>query len=181
MMATQQNDRDRLIERLFNSKSAYIISHIAPDADTLGAALGLGLALRQLGISVHFACEDPVPMELRFLPSSNEFTSRPYAGEEVIVTVDISDQQRIGKLYDEKVFSSVPVLVIDHHVTNTRFGAINWISDVPATSEMILEMLQSRDIAISIEAATCLLAGIIGDTQCFLTSNTQPSSLVAAA
>jgi len=152
-----------------------------PDADTLGAALGLGLSLRSLGIVVRFACEDPAPTELRFLPSSSEIRPEPYAGEEVIVTVDISDQLRIGKLYDEKVFSSVPVLVIDHHVTNTRFGTLNWISDVPATSEMILELLQARDVAISLEAATCLLAGIIGDTQCFLTSNTTPSSLMAAA
>ncbi len=178
-MAT--SDRDQLSDRLFAAKSALIIAHIMPDADTLGAALGLGLSLRSLGMTIHLACADPVPTELRFLPSAQEFQPRLYAGEEIIVTVDISDEQRIGTLYDEKIFSTVPVLVIDHHITNTRFGALNWVTEVPATSEMILELLQARGVTISLDAATCLLAGIIGDTQCFLTSNTSPSSLIAAA
>jgi len=175
------SERDQLSHRLFSAKSALIISHIMPDADTLGAALALGLSLRPLGIEVHLACQDPVPAELRFLPSADEIQPRMYSGEEVIVTVDISDQPRIGKLYDERVFSTVPVLVIDHHITNTRFGTWNWVADVPATSEMVLEMLEARGVPISQDIATCLLAGIIGDTQCFMTSNTAPSSLKAAA
>jgi len=174
-------ERDALADRLVAAQSAYVIAHIAPDADTLGAALGLTWGLRSLGKTVRVACADPVPMELRFMPGAEEFAPRAYDGEQIIVTCDVSDLQRIGSLYDEALFARVPVLNIDHHITNTRFGTLNWVSDVPATSEMVLELLQSHGIPISLDAATCLLAGIIGDTQCFITSNTAPSSLLAAA
>ncbi|MHB1355977.1 MAG: DHH family phosphoesterase [Anaerolineae bacterium] len=181
MSTTTTSEREALGEKLRSAKSLWIVSHIAPDADTLGSALGLAWSLRPLGIEVHLACADPVPLELRFLPGAELITTHPYAGEEVIVAVDNSDVQRIGSLYNAANFSTVPVLNIDHHVTNTHFGSLNWVEDKPATCEIILELLQTHGIKVGQETATCLLAGIVGDTQCFRTNNTAPSSLAAAA
>lgn len=178
---TTTSERKIIGERLRAARSVWIVSHIAPDADTLGSALALAWSLRTLGIQVHLACADPVPLELRFLPGADMIAARPYAGEELIVTVDNSDLQRIGSLYHPADFAAVPVLNIDHHITNTRFGSLNWVEEHPATCEMILELLQALHMIIGLETATCLLAGIVGDTQCFRTSNTAPSSLSAAA
>ncbi|NLV73180.1 MAG: hypothetical protein GXY52_00635 [Chloroflexi bacterium] len=180
-MTTATNERDRLIDWLLAAKSAHIIAHIQPDADTLGAALGLAWALEELDIACQVVCQDPVPHELHFLPGSERVSAAPYGGQEVVLAVDASDERRLGSLYRRDAFGSAPLLVIDHHVTNTRYGDLNWVQDVPATSEMILDMLQLRGINISSKTATCLLAGIVGDTQCFITSNTAPSSLLAAA
>jgi bifunctional oligoribonuclease and PAP phosphatase NrnA len=178
-MAT--TEREIIGEPLLAAHSIWIVSHIAPDADTLGSALALAWSLRPLGIEIHLACADPVPLELRFLPGAESISSRAYDREDLIVTVDTSDVQRIGSLYHANHFTAVPVLNIDHHITNTRFGRLNWVQDKPATSEIILELLQAMKLNISREAATCLLAGIVGDTQCFRTSNTTPGSLSAAA
>lgn len=175
------SEREIIGERLRAAHSIWIVSHIAPDADTLGSALALAWSLRSLGIQVNLACADPVPLELHFLPGADAITMRPYAGEELIVAVDISDLQRIGSLYNPADFATVTVLNIDHHITNTRFGSLNWVEDNPATCEIVLELLQALHVNIGLETATCLLAGIVGDTQCFRTSNTAPSSLSAAA
>jgi phosphoesterase RecJ-like protein len=178
---TTTSERDKIGERLLAARSIWIVSHIAPDADTLGCGLALAWSLRSLSIQVHLACADPVPLELCFLPGAESITAEPYADEELIVTVDISDLQRVGNLYRPDDFAAAPVLNIDHHITNTLFGNLNWVEDKPATCEMILELLQACKLTIGPEAATCLLAGIVGDTQCFRTSNTAPSSFEAAA
>jgi bifunctional oligoribonuclease and PAP phosphatase NrnA len=178
-MAT--SERELVAERIRSARSLWIVSHIAPDADTLGSALALTWGLGCLDIEVHLACADPVPLELRFLPGAEQITARPYAGEEVIIAVDNSDVKRLGSLYSPADFATTPVLNIDHHVTNTRFGNLNWIEDKPATCEIILDLLQMLGVTLGLETATCLLAGIVGDTQCFRTSNTAPSSLCAAA
>ena len=175
------SEREIIGECLRAAHSIWIVSHIAPDADTLGSALALAWSLRSLGIQVNLACADPVPLELHFLPGADAITMRPYAGEELIVAVDISYLQRICSLYNPAYFATVTVLNIDHHITNTRFGSLNWVEDNPATCEIVLELLQALHVNIGLETATCLLAGIVGDTQCFRTSNTAPSSLSAAA
>lgn len=180
-MSTTTSERKSIGERLRSANSLWIVSHIAPDADTLGSALALAWSLRPLGLEVHLACADPVPLELRFLPGAEMITTHPYAGEEVIVAVDNSDVQRIGSLYHTATFALAPVINIDHHITNTHFGSLNWVEDKPATCEIILDLLHSLGTSLSLETATCLLAGIVGDTQCFRTSNTAPNSLLAAA
>src|SRR5262245_28439499 len=50
--------------------SIVIASHVQPDGDALGSAVGLGLGLRQLGKSVRVALSDEPPEKFRpFLPA----------------------------------------------------------------------------------------------------------------
>ncbi|HEY4724141.1 MAG TPA: DHHA1 domain-containing protein, partial [Anaerolineae bacterium] len=67
---------------------------------------------------------------------------------------------------------------IDHHVTNTRFGIVNWIDlKATATSEMLLELIDRLGVILTPDIAYCLLTGIVGDTLGFRTPHTTPRSL----
>jgi phosphoesterase RecJ-like protein len=151
-----------------------IISHIAPDGDTVGSALALAWALRGWGLDVRLSCADPVPRELRFLPGSEEYAARSRTDEDIILAIDAGDVERIGRVYDADAFSRVPVINIDHHTTNTRYGDVNLVVDKAATAEVIYDLLMAWDIEVDERIATCLLTGMITDTQGFRTSNTTP-------
>jgi bifunctional oligoribonuclease and PAP phosphatase NrnA len=76
-----------------------------------------------------------------------------------------------------------PVLVIDHHPTSEKFGSVNWVdSSAASTSEMLLSLIESLgpDL-IDAEVATCLYAGLLGDTGGFQNSNTRGGTLSVAA
>jgi len=165
---------------LANVRRALIVSHIMPDGDTIGSALGLAWALKSRGIECRLSCADPVPSELAFLPGSADFCARRLTDEDIIFVVDSGDVSRMGPIYDTDAFARVPVVNIDHHVTNSKFGDIQCVETRAATAELILELLEHLEIEIDVTIATCLLCGIVTDTRAFRTSNTSPIVLAAA-
>lgn len=157
-----------------------IISHIMPDGDTLGSALGLAWALRARGIEARLSCADAVPSEFWFLPGIADYASRPLTDEQAVLIVDSSDLERIGNIYGEAAFARVPVVNIDHHVTNLLFGTINLVESKASTAELILDLITFLGIPLDLCIATCLLTGVVTDTRGFRTSSTTPDTLRAA-
>jgi phosphoesterase RecJ-like protein len=157
-----------------------IVSHVDPDGDTIGSALGLAWALRSQGLAVRLACQDPLPDEVGFLPGVEAFQSDGLTDEQLVIAVDTSDRRRMGKRYVESDLGGRPLVVIDHHVTNPGFGDVNLIAGAPATALLMLEVVDHLGVPLDATIATCLLTGIITDTQGFRTSNTTPEALAAA-
>ncbi len=107
---------------------------------------------------------------------------------DLVIVLDCTDLDRIGNFYQQNsdLFYEVPVVNIDHHSTNVNFGKVN-IVDVTAssTAEILVSLLETlgKDTPglIDPQIATCLLTGIITDTNSFQNSNTTPKSLTVAA
>ena len=104
---------------------------------------------------------------------------------DLIVVVDTPDIKKIDRVYDSNasIFFESPILNIDHHPGNEYFGTINLV-DLTATStaEILVSLFEALGIKIDTpDIATCLLAGILFDTQSFRGQNTTPKSLTVAA
>src|SRR5690606_21352676 len=77
--------------------------------------------------------------------------------------------------------AAAPLLVIDHHITNTRFGDINWVApETAATCQMVAYLADALEVPLDGELAPCLLTGLVTDTLCFRTSNTDAEVLETA-
>lgn len=158
-------------------QSVLLVAHVMPDGDTLGSALGLAWALRGRGVHVRLACADPAPPILAFLPGVEGFADRGRTDEQAVVAIDCSDQARMGRAFEGETWQAVPLGVIDHHVTNTRFGAANYVADTAATAQLVLQVIDALDLPLDARSAQCLLTGIVTDTRCFRTNNTTPAAL----
>ncbi len=165
---------------LLAANSVYAICHIVPDGDAVGSLLGLSRALTSLGKSCSLACADPIPSKLDFLPGVQDIVASPPNSEDVIVTVDCSDIERLGSLYDRTVFASRPVINIDHHVTNTGFGTVHLVQSLPSAAEIVLALLRSLQVPLDRDIATALLTGLVTDTRCFRTGNVTARQLRTA-
>jgi phosphoesterase RecJ-like protein len=104
---------------------------------------------------------------------------------DLIITVDTGDLDQLGKLYKHNagLFTQLPVINIDHHVSNTQFGKINYVDIMASsTTEMLVPIIESlgKDL-IDEDVATLLLAGIITDTGSFQNANTSPKAFASAA
>ncbi|MFH1534342.1 MAG: bifunctional oligoribonuclease/PAP phosphatase NrnA [Nitrospirota bacterium] len=108
---------------------------------------------------------------------------------DLIITVDTAELSQLGSVYENNIelFHQVPVINIDHHISNTHFGKINY-TDIMAssTTELLLQLFE--DIAkeekieiIDEDIATLLLTGIITDTGSFQNANTTPKSFASSA
>jgi phosphoesterase RecJ-like protein len=162
-----------------------LLAHEHPDADALGSALGLAHALAPLGKECMVACADPAPADFTFLPGVERVvTELPDERFDLVVALDAGELTRYGALYDRHraFFDTATVLNIDHHASSHGCGVVS-IIDVAsaATAELLTLLLLARGVAIELEAATCLLAGIVTDTRAFEFTSTTARTLAAGA
>ncbi len=161
----------RIAELLHGAQRILIITHIGPDGDAIGSTLGLRSLLAAQGKTVTCACEDPIPAYFRYLPGSETFAQTGEGVHDLVIGLDCSDQRRMGDIYTPEI-EKLPLINIDHHVTNTRFGLVNWVDpNNVATSQMVLTLAEALDWSLSRPAATCLLTGLVTDTRAFRTAN----------
>ena len=166
------------------------ISHVAPDGDAIGSLLGFDWVLRsansngfaQSARKLTLACADPVPAQFQWLPGASEIISTPPAGPwDVVVGLDASDGARLGSPFRPADFGAAPIVIIDHHITNLRFGTLNYVNPAAvATSQIVVDLADALGAPISREAATCLLTGLVTDTLGFRTSNVTPQVMAVA-
>ena len=179
-----------LLETLAPARRILCISHVKPDGDAVGSLLGMGWLLRRLGKQPTLALQDAVPTEHGVLPGAADILTAAhpaYADEvvnqpfDLVICVDASSPDRMGNAYNPTVHGAVPLLVIDHHVTNTRFGAVNWVEPTcAATCQMLAYLADALAVTLDGELAECLLTGLVTDTLCFRTSNTDAAVLEVA-
>jgi phosphoesterase RecJ-like protein len=156
------------------SNNILIASHIHPDGDAIGAVLALGGAMQALGKQVTLYNEHPVPPAYRFLPDSGKMVSTVKAINDfdVVVVLDCSKLDRIGSLVAG--LGDIPVINIDHHLTNENFGRFRIVEHTAsATAEIVYRLIKRMmGIPVTREIAYSIYTGIITDTASFSFSNT---------
>ena len=188
-----------------DARRVMVITHVSPDGDAIGSILGLGWALRWLGKEYTLACANPVPRRFTYLPGSEAIVTGPEpvlsgsteastvssaeplaevpaeVGEyDLVISLDCGDLERMGAAYDESL-AGLPLINIDHHVTNTHFGTINWIDTGAASAaEIVLDLVESLRVPLDPDIALCLLNGIVTDTRGFRIPNTPLRTMRAA-
>lgn len=149
-----------------------VITHVAPDGDAIGSCLGLTYLLRGVGKGVTPVCPDPVPYQVNWLPGVEEIVPVAPADVDLIISIDLSARDRMGDAYQEEVHGHLPLVNIDHHITNTHFGTVNWVApEAVAACEMVYHLAQACGFPITPRTATYLLTGLLTDTRGLRTSN----------
>lgn len=165
------------------SEIILLVGHQKPDSDTVGSMLALDLALKKMGKKTLCACADPIPSRFSFLPNiENIFQLKDILDKiksvDLIITLDCGDLKLTG--LDHSLFKpGVSLVNFDHHHDSSFFGKINIIKgNASSTSEIIYDFLTKQKLPIDKHMATCLLAGIFGDTDSFKNPNTTDKTLI---
>jgi phosphoesterase RecJ-like protein len=177
-MAAPVSDLSALTPRLQQAQHLLLITHVSPDSDAIGSMLGLAHALGMLGKIVTPACADAIRDRFEILPGHAEVVTQTSGEFDLVVALDCGDELRLGSLWANLPTPRPFLINIDHHISNTRFGQINWIDPSAAsTAEMVLQIVDRLGVTLNQDIATCLLYGIVGDTLGFRTPNTTPRQL----
>ncbi len=154
-----------------------ILTHSAPDGDTLGSAFALRAVLAAIGKQSYVVCPDGVPEKFRFFAKED---AKPDFEPETILSVDIADEQLLGKVKD--TYAGRIEVAIDHHVSNTHFAKNLYLdASASATCECIYDILTALGLPLEREICEALYTGISTDTGCFKYSNTTPKTHRIAA
>lgn len=172
----------KVLAELKSRRRFLICAHVNLEGDALGSELALARLLRKLGKKVYVVNQDPPPKLYNFLPDI-ESILKPRKGLDfdAAIAVDCSDLERIGSVRP-LLDKNIPIINIDHHASNTRFGMVNWIeARASSASEMVFEIYKKAGIKIDREAALLLYTGILVDTGSFRFENTAARTHAVAA
>lgn len=168
--------REQARQALEQARRVAVATHITPDADAISSLIGLTQILRRLGKEAEPFCDDELPPRLRAIPHAEEISRAARGSFDLLVSLDASDPARLGRAFAE--VREAPLLNIDHHITNTGFGTVNWVDpSAVATAEMVLWLADDLGVSLDWELASILLAGIVGDTMGLRTPNVTPQVL----
>lgn len=174
---------NNIIQEIKSPKRSLVLSHQNPDGDTLGSNLALGALLKKQGHVVDHVIADPVPEIYKFLPFS-ELVKSPedktlQKNYDLAFSLDCGSLKRLGKAKDFWL-NAKTTINIDHHISNEKFGKINWIeAQATSTGQMVYWLATNKDLNIKItkEVATLLYTTLLTDTGCFANSNTNAEAL----
>jgi len=163
-----------------------ITTHTNPEGDALGSELAFYRLLKKLGKNATIINEDSLPSGYDFLPGKEKIKRlkdvlRKKIRFDCFVALDCSDLKRTGEAYrinrDNK-----PILNIDHHISNRRFGDVDWIEPyVSSCSEMIYKLYKKLRLPFDRDTAICIYVGMLTDTASFRYSNTGSATHKAVA
>jgi phosphoesterase RecJ-like protein len=178
----------QLVELITSWRRGVCIGHVTPDPDCLGAMLALARALGREGR----AWKTCLPAGS--LSSRNAFLvdvadvaladadDLPQADGFAVVDTARRSRCNLPAGLQETWPNGRPVVCVDHHVSNTRFGTVDWIVDRAASScELVYALLRSANAPIDAVTADLLYAGMMTDTAGFSLPATNSYALRAAA
>ncbi len=192
MTAGSSGSRDRrafldLIER---TQRFLLTTPINPDGDGLGSEVALALWLTARGKQVRILNDSVLPTPFGFLARQVAIESfEPDVAErrleeaEVVVVLDTSNRQRIGRLGPLLDRPRIRVAIVDHHVSHAEgFGEVNLIEpEASATGEIVYDLMREAGAKITPEIAEALYVALMTDTGSFRFSNTDTQAHRMAA
>ena len=169
---------DKIIQHIKDGQRILIASHAEPDGDSVGSLVALGLALAKLDKKITMYNPSPIPAVYRFLPGADRILRQIKNADtyELALILDCGDLVRIGENSAE--VEKIPVLInLDHHVSNTGFGHIQFIdTSACATAEIVYRLINALQIPFDKAIATSIYTGILTDTGSFRFSNTNQAA-----
>ncbi len=145
-----------------------ILSHLNPDADAIGTALGIYTLLKKdktKRVEVVNGSK-ALPLYLDFLPGFDKIKHQIEYKNSLIISCDCGSIDRLGFDLDGR-----DILNIDHHRSNTQYGSINVVMADYASSSQVAFELFKKLYTVDADTATCFYTALLSDTRYFTTTS----------
>lgn len=182
-----KNESIRHFKSLVEKHDRIVLTcHMRPDGDAIGSTLGLCHLLRSMGKEANVVVPDRVPRSLMFLPGVKDIAVNtqydPYCARLVneaglIIMCDFNTASRQGDLAPLITEAGCDKVLIDHHRgPDIDCGVMFSYPEMSSTCELAFRLIAACGWYGYVDArsATCLLTGLITDTQNFTVNCNSP-------
>jgi phosphoesterase RecJ-like protein len=171
-------DLTRAAKIIADAPTIALACHVSPDGDALGSMLGLFHVLRAAGRSVIASFPSPfvVAPHYRELPGLDLLTPPEQFPDEpdVMITFDCGSLGRLGDL-EPVAKRAHELIVVDHHISNDRYGTINLVEpEAAASGWVVMRLVDELELPLVRDAAVALYAALVCDTGRFQYDTTTP-------
>ncbi len=177
-------DMELFKDKLDEYENIYLTAHVNPDGDSIGSTLALANFMKdKMNKEVSIVIKDNIPSNFKFLPGVDliQTDTSNIEGIDLLITLDCGNKDRLA--LDKRLVDSAKYIInIDHHITNTQFGDINFVDiKSSSTGEVLYDMIKIMNYDLNKEIATCLYVSISTDTGSFKYTNTTSKTHLVAS
>jgi len=167
---------NEILKKIDKAGHIVLISHINPDADSIGSASAMYTFLLQSHKKVSWFCKtEKISNKLSFIPWFENIKSTYPKSADLAISFDCADKKRLGTEVGSDLIN------IDHHSTNSNYGDINFVkTDAISTTEILYYFFKENDAKINKKMATALYAGLLDDSDAFTSDSLSGTTFAMA-
>ncbi|MBI4098648.1 MAG: DHH family phosphoesterase [Candidatus Magasanikbacteria bacterium] len=176
-----------IAQHLKQARFVLLIPGTNPDGDSVSSVCALRLYCEAAHIPAALFCPTPISQNLAFLPGvheiQNDNTLLTNPAVDTIIVCDAGDLRYAGLADTLATMTKRPTIInIDHHASNEHFGDFNLVNpSAAATTEVIYGFFKAVNFPLTEDSATCLLTGLMTDTEHFSNAATTASAMDMAS
>lgn len=173
------------VELINSAKKIAILTHISPDGDAMGSALGLYNTLKENFKleNLNVVTPNDFPKFLAWMPGANDILMYSKCktlvdtlldSADLIICTDFNEPKRVGdelgaKLQEVADNTKTPIILIDHHLEPSNFAdVIMSYPESASASQLVYEFVEKSGLLfnkqMSLNAAECFYTGMMTDT-----------------
>lgn len=167
---------NKVIEKIDKASHIVLVSHINPDADSIGSASAMYTFLLQCHKKVSWFCKtETINNNLSFIPWFENIRNSFPESADLAIAFDCADKKRLGAEIECELIN------IDHHATNTNYGDINLLkTGAISTTEILHDFFKENGAKINKKMATALYSGLLDDSDAFLSDEVDGTTFARA-
>lgn len=179
------SEAEEIFKKIKSANKIILSLHLSPDPDCTGSNLALMYALKSLGKETILVSSDKPSSRLSYLPGFSDIiiddlASRNLKDYDLFIAVDSGALSQISRSIINFP-DTLPIINIDHHYTNPKYGQINLVDgEIGSCGELLFNLFKEWKIDITPDIATCLFSAIAGDTGMFKHANAVTSKTFKA-
>ena len=161
---------EALVDAARKGQRVLVLCHPNADPDAVGSSVVLADVLGKFGARALVGVSEGVSRAAKQVLKkvNREIAIDPPSDADLVVLVDTSSLEHLGKLGESLKLKPPRIFLIDHHrpIESMRGLAERCFVDEESTSEseLILRLIRAMGAGITPEQASLLLAGIVADT-----------------
>jgi phosphoesterase RecJ-like protein len=175
----KKNDFKRATELINKSKNILIAAHTRPDGDACGSVVALNHLFHSLRKKSQILLLTQPPQWYSFLfdkpPAyfDKKFTQKKLNQFDLVVLADVNSKTQLPGFADLLKQNSVPILVIDHHITSDGLGDVSLLDTSAAAAGLIVfDLIKFAGWPLNQKTAQALFLAVASDTGWFHFKNT---------
>ena len=153
---------DNIISEIKKSNNIVLLCHQNPDGDAIGSTLAMYHLLKKINKKVDMVIEK-VPNRFAFLDG---YDNIKISSDQIYDLGIVLDTATVGKINNPyNILSQIDkIIVLDHHISNTKYGYLNHIEELPACCEVVYNLVKKMNIKLDELVAEALCTGLLTDT-----------------
>ncbi|HMO36116.1 MAG TPA: DHH family phosphoesterase, partial [Gemmatales bacterium] len=178
-----------ILQQFVAEPQRFIIStHMRPDGDALGSALGLAYGLQQLGKQAQVVIPSPLPPRyVGVMPEGDVLLYDPAQENALglvhaIIIVDTGTWNQLGRFGEWMKRQQVPKLVIDHHRTQDDLQGARLVDiEAEACGRLIHQAVLALGVNVTPRIASVLFMALATDSGWFHHRNVTAATFALAS